>query len=159
MISKDCERMCPWQKPRLKTGLNHDNSLAIEKWCGCAEQHIISEYSSVVAMASDVVHKTFPAGNSLASHRAQDRLCSTGDVTCKPDNHVTCRVHVAQVLRVSCPDMITLDCGKITGRGITMGSSFQVPQLADAHACFGPTPATQACPATQDCCPKPETCI
>lgn len=60
----------------------------------------------------------------------------------------TCQAScVAQDLRVGCPDMITLDCGKITGRGITMGSSFQVPQLADAHACFGPTPATQARPA------------
>ena len=50
---------------------------------------------------------------------------------------------VMQVLKVGCPDLVSLDCGKITGRGITMGSSFQVPQLANAHACFGPTPATQ----------------
>lgn len=60
-------------------------------------------------------------------------------------------LRVAQVLKVGCPDMISLDCGKITGRGITMGSSFQVPQLANAHACFGPTPATQVWLAALSC--------
>ena len=54
-------------------------------------------------------------------------------------------VGVVQVLRVGCPDIITLDLGKITGRGIIVGASFQVPLLAAAPACFGPTPTTQVC--------------
>jgi len=37
-----------------------------------------------------------------------------------------------------CPDIVTLDLRKIAGKGITMGSDFRVPALADADRCFGP---------------------
>jgi hypothetical protein len=43
-----------------------------------------------------------------------------------------------QVLHSSCPDIVTLDLGKIAGKGITMGSDFRVPALAEADRCFGP---------------------
>ena len=63
---------------------------------------------------------------------------------------------VTQQLRTSCQDIVTLDGGKISGRGITAGSSFQARPAAlpynarrrllaqapiCAAACF------QACPA------------
>ena len=38
-------------------------------------------------------------------------------------------------------DIVTLDGGKITGRGITLGSSWKVTPLAEAHYCWGSTPA------------------
>ena len=33
---------------------------------------------------------------------------------------------------------MTLDLCKVAGKGITMGSDFRVPALADADRCFGP---------------------
>ena len=49
----------------------------------------------------------------------------------------------SQVLHSSCPDIVTLDLGKITGKGITMGADFRVPALADADRCFGPNSAVR----------------
>ena len=56
---------------------------------------------------------------------------------------VTCQSLTLQVLHSSCPDIVTLDLGKIAGRGITMGSDFKVPALADADRCFGPNSAVR----------------
>jgi hypothetical protein len=49
-----------------------------------------------------------------------------------------------QVLRTQLSDIITLDYRRISGKGIISGSSFKIPSLADAHACFGSTPTDQA---------------
>ncbi len=50
-----------------------------------------------------------------------------------------------------CPDIVTLDLRKIAGKGITMGSDFRVPALADADRCFGPASVVRphhSCPCT-----------
>ena len=44
-----------------------------------------------------------------------------------------------QALRTTIGDMITLDFRKITGKGITLGSSFHVAELAHASCRFGST--------------------
>ena len=62
-------------------------------------------------------------------------------------------VHLRQVLKVGCPDMITLDCGKITGRGITMGSSFQVGLWPPGL--YGAGLQTRAWPPTSVQLPEP----
>ena len=42
-----------------------------------------------------------------------------------------------QVLHVNCPDILTLDRRRLTGKGIVSGSSFRVPPLAEAAYRFG----------------------
>ena len=49
-----------------------------------------------------------------------------------------------------CPDIVTLDLRKIAGKGITMGSDFRVPALADADRCFGPASLVRP----HQCCSK-----
>ncbi len=46
-----------------------------------------------------------------------------------------------QALRTAVGDIITLDMRKITSKGITVGSSFYVPELAHASCRFGSTSA------------------
>jgi hypothetical protein len=55
------------------------------------------------------------------------------------------RLPPLQVLGMSCPDIITLDGNRITGRGITSGSSFQVGHLThpNTHVPHGVPAPTQ----------------
>ena len=46
-----------------------------------------------------------------------------------------------QVLRTATGDIVTLDLRKITSKGITVGSSFHVAELAQAPCRFGSTTA------------------
>lgn len=46
-----------------------------------------------------------------------------------------------QMLRTATGDIITLDLRKITSKGITVGSSFHVAELAQAPCRFGSTTA------------------
>jgi hypothetical protein len=49
----------------------------------------------------------------------------------------------ACALRASVPDIITLCGGKLSGRGVVMGSSFRVVPVAEAAYRFGTIPAGQ----------------
>lgn len=47
------------------------------------------------------------------------------------------------MLKTPIAEILTLDYRRITGKGIISGSSYKVPTLAEAHACFGSTPTNQ----------------
>lgn len=40
-------------------------------------------------------------------------------------------------------EIVTLDCRKLSGKGIVVGDNFRVPPLDKAPACFGSNPACQ----------------
>jgi hypothetical protein len=50
------------------------------------------------------------------------------------------REHVTQRLRQPCPDLLTLDMGRLTSRGVIAGASFRPPPLEKADYAIGSNP-------------------
>lgn len=53
------------------------------------------------------------------------------------------RQYAIKALRASVPDIVTLDGGKLSGRGVVVGSGFRVCSIEDAMCRFGSIPAGQ----------------
>ena len=53
------------------------------------------------------------------------------------------REHLATRLRAGCGDIVSLDGGRVSSKGVTSGSSFAVPPAASVPWRFGSTPANQ----------------
>lgn len=59
------------------------------------------------------------------------------------------RQYAIKVLKASVPDIVTLDGGKLSGRGVVLGSGFRVCNIEDAMCRFGGIPAGQQVRAFQ----------
>lgn len=52
------------------------------------------------------------------------------------------RQYAIKALRASVPDIVTLDGGKLSGRGVVLGSGFRVCKIEEAQCRFGTIPAS-----------------